>query len=130
MAKKPSMRAEKTKSCEECGESIQGRTDKKFCSDQCRVTFNNRIRATGGNPYIRSVTDVLKRNHKILSLLNTTGKTRVSREKLSSKGFNFTYFTSQYTTREGAVYRYVFDQGYLEIDKATCLLVVRKEIEY
>lgn len=30
------------KHCLSCGETITGRTDKKFCSDSCRVYFNNR----------------------------------------------------------------------------------------
>lgn len=30
------------KQCLICGETITGRTDKKFCSDSCRVYFNNR----------------------------------------------------------------------------------------
>ena len=32
-----------SKQCPECGEKIVGRTDKKFCSDGCRNTYNNRM---------------------------------------------------------------------------------------
>ncbi|MBC7863150.1 MAG: DUF2116 family Zn-ribbon domain-containing protein, partial [Bacteroidia bacterium] len=38
-----------TKKCPECGESYLGRVDKKFCSDQCRNTYNNRHNADGTN---------------------------------------------------------------------------------
>ena len=31
------------KQCPECNDPIVGRTDKKFCSDGCRNSFNNRV---------------------------------------------------------------------------------------
>ena len=31
------------KNCLECGEAFNGRIDKKFCSDYCRNTYNNKI---------------------------------------------------------------------------------------
>jgi hypothetical protein len=52
---------------------------------------------------------------------------RVTREKLLAKGFDFTYYTSTYTTKEGAQYFYCYDQGYLAIEKGYYLLVVRRE---
>lgn len=114
------------KTCLECGDKLQGRVDKKFCSDQCRIAYNNKLNSHGTN-YVRNVINILRRNRRILQELNTTGKSRVSRERLTEKGFDFTYFTSIYTTREGAVYRFCFEQGYLEVDKKFFLLVVRKD---
>ena len=35
------------------------------------------------------------------------------RQQLKEKGFDFKYFTSTYTTKAGAVYHYVYDQGYV-----------------
>lgn len=37
------------KTCLECGEKIIGRADKKFCSDQCRISYNNRVRGDDNN---------------------------------------------------------------------------------
>ena len=31
------------KQCPECEDPIIGRTDKKFCSDGCRNSYNNRV---------------------------------------------------------------------------------------
>jgi len=28
------------KTCENCGKSLYGRTDKRFCNDNCRNTYN------------------------------------------------------------------------------------------
>jgi predicted nucleic acid-binding Zn ribbon protein len=114
------------KACLECGSKIMGRADKKFCSDQCRVSHNNKLNSNETN-FMRNVNNVLRKNRRILIDLNTTGKSRVSREKLNEKGFDFNLFTSTYTTKEDSVYHYCYEQGYLQVDKNWYLLVVKKE---
>ena len=127
MAKKVENQGKKQeKACLECGSKIIGRVDKKFCSDQCRIAYNNKLNSDETN-FMRNVNNVLRKNRRILMELNTTGKTRVSREKLSENGFDFNYFTSTYTTKDGAVYHYCYEQGYLPVDKGWYLLVVKKE---
>ncbi len=115
------------KTCLECGTRITGRVDKKFCSDQCRIAYNNKLNSDE-TKYMRNVMNALRKNRRILIELNTTGKTRVSRERLAERGFDFGFFTSTYTTKEGAVYKYCFEQGYLEVDRNFFLLVVKKEM--
>ena len=114
------------KSCEECGKAIFGRIDKRFCSDQCRNTFNNRLNSNATN-YIRNVNNALRKNRRILIELNPDGKIRLSREKLIAKGFDFSCYTSTYTTRDGSQYFYCYEQGYLPIERGYYLLVVKKE---
>jgi hypothetical protein len=114
------------KKCLECGQKIIGRIDKKFCSDQCRINHNNRLNSDGTN-YVRNVNNALRKNRRILQELNPQGKTRISRDKLNEKGFDFTYFTSQYVTKEGSVYHFCYEQGYLALEKNWYLLVTRKE---
>jgi len=114
------------KACLECGARITGRADKKFCSDQCRVAYNNHLNSNETN-FMRNVNNVLRKNRRILIDLNTTGKSNVSREKLQAKGFDFNLFTSTYVTKEGSVYHYCYEQGYLQTDKNWYLLVVKKE---
>lgn len=115
------------KVCLECGEKIKGRADKKFCSDQCRIAYNNKLNSDETN-FVRNVNNILRKNRRILIELNTTGKTQTSRSKLNDKGFDFGYYTNTYTTKEGALYKYCYEQGYLEVDKDRFLLVVKKEI--
>ena len=105
---------------------IIGRADKKFCSDQCRVSYNNKLNSDETD-YMNNVTNILRKNRSILMELNTTGKTKVNRDKLNEKGFDFNYFTSQYVTKEGAIYHFCYEQGYLALDKNWYLLVTRKE---
>lgn len=114
------------KVCLECGDKIVGRADKKFCSDQCRVAHNNRLNSDETN-YIRNVNHALRKNRRILLELNPDGKRKISRDKVSQQGFNFTYHTDIYRTKEGSVYYYCYEQGYLEIDSKTLLLVAKQE---
>lgn len=114
------------KVCIECGIEIKGRVDKKYCSDQCRTAYNNRLNSDE-TTYVRNVNNILRRNRRVLLELNPEGKSRVSRTKLKAKGFDFTYFTSTYTTKEGSLYFYCYEQGYLPIEKDFFLLVVKKD---
>jgi len=85
------------KQCLECGEKIVGRIDKKFCTDYCRNSYNNKVNKESKN-LIRNTNNRLRKNYKILLELNTIGKTKVTRTKLFDKGFDFNYFTSIYKT--------------------------------
>jgi len=108
--------------CLECGDTVTGRIDKKFCSDYCRNSYNNKV-DKGSKNLIRNINNRLKKNYKILSELNTSGKTKTSRTKLYDKGFDFNFFTSIYTTKAGNVYYYVYDQGYLALENEWFLLI-------
>lgn len=108
--------------CKECDTPIKGRIDKKFCSDYCRNTFNNKVNKESKN-MIRNVNYRLRKNYKTLCELNKSGKTKVTRVKLISNNFDFNLFTSIYTTKTGNTYFYVYDQGYLELENDYYLLV-------
>jgi D-alanine-D-alanine ligase-like ATP-grasp enzyme len=115
------------KACLECGDAFKGRSDKKFCSDQCRSTYNNHLHSDTAD-YIREVNSILRKNRRILVELNPDGKTWVSVERLKNKGFNFSYFTSTSRTKDGAQYFYCYEQGYLPLEKGYFLLVIKKEL--
>ncbi len=110
--------------CLECNEPFKGRIDKKFCSDYCRNTYNNKIDKESKN-MIRNVNYRLRKNYKTLCTLNISGKTKVTRVKLLSNNFDFNTFTSIYTTKTGNTYYYVYDQGYLQLENDYYLLIKR-----
>lgn len=110
------------KNCLECNEPIQGRVDKKFCSDYCRNTYNNKVNKDSKN-LIRNINNRLRKNHRLLTELNITGKTKVTRKKLLDNNFDFNYFTSIYTTKTGNTYYYIYDQGYLALENDYYLLI-------
>ncbi len=114
------------KECEICGEKMTGRRDKRFCSDQCRSAHNNRLNGDVNN-YMRNITNILRKNRRILVSLNPKGKSKVHRDKLLAKGFKFDYLTNIYKTRAGKVYHFCFEQGYLELEDKMYALVIKKE---
>jgi hypothetical protein len=114
------------RSCLECGEPFKGRIDKKFCSDTCRIAFNNRLNSDDIS-YVRNINNILRKNRRILISMNPTGKNKVSYDKLKSRGFDFNHFTSTYKTRDGSQYYYCYEHGYLPIDKDYFLLVIKKD---
>lgn len=118
------------KECRNCAEKIVfGRSDKKFCTDACRIDYNNKLKVEkrGQSPeFVKKISRILTNNHQILRKLNTKGKTIVSEQYLIDLGFNFNYQTSYQTTKKGDVYHFCFDQGYLKIKDNQVLLVVQQ----
>jgi hypothetical protein len=117
---------EHTKTCQECGDRIAGRADKKFCSDHCRTAYNNKLNSDQSN-YVRNVNNILRKNRRILASLNTKGRVKVAMDRLRDAGFQFGYFTHVLETQEGSAYKYCYDQGYQPLEDDTYLLVVREE---
>jgi predicted nucleic acid-binding Zn ribbon protein len=110
------------KECLECSQVLRGRIDKKFCSDYCRNTYNNRLNRASKN-LIRNINNRLRKNYNILSNLNLSGKTKTTRSKLINHNFDFNFFTSTYTTKAGKTYFYIYDQGYLPLEDEYYLLI-------
>lgn len=113
-----------SKVCLECGDKIIGREDKKFCNDGCRNTYNNKQNKDATN-LMRNINNQLRKNYRILSELNRDEKTKTTRTKLLQQGFDFEYLTSIYTTKAGATYFFVYDQGYMAIENDWYVLVKR-----
>jgi hypothetical protein len=110
------------KNCLECDDKIMGREDKKFCSDGCRNAYNNKINKDSTN-LMRNINNKLRKNYRILSELNVDGKSKTTRTKLLSKGFDFEFFTSQYITKTQNTYYFLYDQGYRILEDDYFMLV-------
>jgi predicted nucleic acid-binding Zn ribbon protein len=110
------------RNCLECGEKVLGREDKKFCSDGCRNAYNNKMNKDSNN-LMRNINNKLRKNYRILTELNPDGKAKTSKSKLASKGFDFEFFTSIYTTKTGNTYYFLYDQGYMAIENESYVLV-------
>ena len=115
-----------TKKCLSCGEKITGRADKRFCCDQCRNVYNNKIRSDDDN-YVRNVNNTLRKNRRILLEMNPTGKAKVHRNQLNAKGYNFSFFTNTYVNKDGKTYYFCYEHGYLPIEHDYYFLVKRME---
>lgn len=80
--------------CLECGDRIRyGRTDKKFCCEECRTRHNNR-QAKGSRTFRRKVLKQLDHNYEILESVMNHGLTSADMTDLMSMGFSPALVTS------------------------------------
>jgi hypothetical protein len=114
------------KVCLDCGEVIKGRSDKKFCNDICRNSYNNKLNSDTTN-YVRNVNNILRKNRRILEENLKGETTTISKQKLIDKGFNFKYYTNQIVTKNNHTYVYCYEFGYLPLEKEMILIVKKKE---
>ncbi len=114
------------KHCLECGSEFFGRADKKFCTDGCRNSFNNKINSNTTN-YIRNVNRRLRQNRMILERFNQNGKTTTHRDQLLKAGFDFDFCTNTYVTKENKEYRFCYEHGYLNLNDGYILIVKRDQ---
>jgi hypothetical protein len=111
--------------CAECGTAIRGRSDKKFCSDLCRNSFNNKQNSEN-NVYVRSINNILRKNRRILEENLQGEKSTVAKQKLLQKGFDFSYYTNQIVTRNNHTYSFCYEFGYLILESGMVLIVKKK----
>jgi len=110
--------------CLACQKTFQGRIDKKYCCDDCRFTANNlKRRESAEAKIIASVNSTLRKNRSILKSLNPEGKTTVWKEYLVLQGFDFRYHTHQFQTRQGNLYYFCYEYGYLLLAEDKVLIV-------
>jgi hypothetical protein len=123
------MTATETSICLNCEKPLKGRTDKKFCDDYCRNSYNNQLKASKNN-LVRNINNALGKNRRILeSFFNGNEETvNIHKDKLLEKGFQFKYITHTLTTiKRNHVYYFCYDLGYMPLDNDWYLLVKRKD---
>jgi len=108
--------------CIECNATFNGRSDKKFCTDQCRSLFNNRSKSEKEG-YILRVNSILRKNRTILKQVNPVGKTTIRKEVLNSQDFDFKFFTHIYNTKNNQTYYFCYEYGYTYIPDDKLIIV-------
>lgn len=103
-----------TKKCYQCGENIEGRKDKKFCSSYCKSNFHYIRNKEKENSLFKSIDKQLKLNRRLLRDYNKAGKSTVRKEILINSGFIPKYFTHYWKNNKGDVYLFCYEYGFLE----------------
>jgi hypothetical protein len=77
---------------------------------------------------VKQVNHILRHNRHVMRRLipEVKGEITVTRAKLLQEGFNFTYHTHTYTTRNGHDYIFCYEYGYLPLDNDVVMLVKRE----
>ncbi len=117
----------KQKFCKLCKRKFYGRSDKKYCSLECKNEYNNRLRAAT-IVATQSVDRVLHRNRSIL--LEIMGKhanqKQISSKLLDDKKFQRHYMTGFFENAQGKRYHVVYDFAWMEFSKGK-VLIIRRE---
>jgi hypothetical protein len=114
------------KQCLHCTKKIAGRTDKKFCNNQCRSSYHNHFYGDRSN-YMRRVNGLLLRNRKILAdlfALHRTGAA-VPLSELYLKGFSPSHFTHQQKKARNQLLTYCYEFGY-QITEKNCIKIIQQ----
>jgi hypothetical protein len=115
------------KLCLECKNPVRGRADKRFCDDACRNAYNNRINSSQ-NDAIRKINGILRKNRRILQeILGQEKMIKITKERLLTAGFDFSYFTQHLHTSKGQQYIFTYEYGYLHIAENSFLIVKKKD---
>ncbi len=103
--------------CLYCGTLLNGRTDKKFCDDGCRNTYNNSVRLND-EKYLSQINYILRKNWKILKQFYKSRYNTVEVISLVCEGFAFEYHTHGRIC-DGKAYFFCYEIGYsfLNADK-------------
>ena len=103
----------RTKTCSSCGRSFHGRLNQYYCSEKCRINFNNEI-ARAEKYQINPVLKILLKNREILKDIFESGTTVILKTELLSYKYNFPYHTHQLTSAENAIYIFCFEYGFTQ----------------
>ncbi len=114
------------RNCKECDHILRGRTDKRFCDDHCRNSYNNKIYSKEEN-LLRAINRKLRKNRKILQTFLAEEKMiKIPKLKLIQEGLTFDYHTHRLTNSKGQSYLFCYEYGMLEIDSEHILIVKNK----
>lgn len=115
------------RTCKICAKTLRGRSDKIFCSVDCKNHYHKYVRYATKQAAIE-INGYLKRNYAILLELLGKNKTQIKvyRNILEKKKFRFKYHTHYHINSKGKMYRFVYDVAWMEFSDDEILIVRRR----
>ncbi len=118
-----------TKNCIVCSKTFRGRSDKKFCSLNCKNDFHYQKKSSSS--IVQQIDSILHKNRNVLLKRfekENPEKTKIytSKIQLTMAGFNFSYYTSTYLNIHNKRYFYIYDFAWMEFSLEE-IMVVRKK---
>lgn len=121
------------KQCENCGEQIFGRADKRFCDTYCKNTFNSKRRKAEAiqlHENTDEILNIIKRNYQILKSYQKVKlvdgeRIYFNKEDLEKDGLNQNFFTSIWIEND-QIRKFCFERGWT-ISGDLCLVTDRDE---
>jgi hypothetical protein len=113
------------RNCLQCGTSLQGRSDKRYCSVACKNEHNHRNRSQTKEA-VAEIDSYLHRNREILAtLMGDSNKETLDRAVLTRAKFRWEYMTGIYKNKQGKWYHLVYDYAWMEFTDQH-VMIVRK----
>ncbi|HRI01260.1 MAG TPA: hypothetical protein PK006_09440 [Saprospiraceae bacterium] len=113
--------------CIFCKATLQGRSDKKFCSINCKNQYNYALRQTTKDE-VKEIDAYLHRNREILSVIMGNYKKLLTQKVvLERAGFRFEYMTGIYHNKENKRFHYVYDYAWAEFTNQELMLVKKSD---
>lgn len=96
--------------CRLCKKKFTGRSDKIFCSVNCKSIYHRKLHESTIQAS-RMIDQILHRNRSILLeiLGNTMRYKKVSKDLLDKKKFNYSYVTAYHLNTQNKMINYVYD---------------------
>lgn len=120
------MNTSEKRRCLFCGEILLGRSDKKYCDDNCRNNHHYQIKHVDDDDdnryFVKMINASLWKNRKILMSLNTRRSAVVKKKSLVDENFDFELVTSVCRTKKGIEYKVVYDYAYKILNDDEVLL--------
>ena len=116
------------RTCKVCGGRVVGRTDKIYCSANCKAIYHAELKRKT-KLATTAVDKILHRNRSTLYELMGDHKRqiKVSRLALDRKKFNYDYFTGLHMNSRGKLYHHVYDFSWMIFSDQE-VLIVRREL--
>lgn len=111
--------------CSICGDKLQGRKDKIFCSSSCRNQYHTN-RKNEITPFSQPIDKILHRNWVLLKELHDQiGKKKifVSKADLNRAGFHTQYYTTSQENTKGKMYFYVYNFGWMDFSEKQLMVI-------
>ena len=102
------------KQCLYCGETLKGRSDKKYCNLHCKSAYQYEMSKNRPERFFNKVDNQIRLNRKSLKEFNKGGKVTVRKELLTDLGFTDQFFTHTWKNQKGDTYHFIYEYGYLK----------------
>jgi hypothetical protein len=102
-----------TLNCMNCGETLLGRRDKKFCDDHCRSLYHNVTNAAQYN-LVRKTHTILRKNRRVLwqAIGVFRDQNTIPIHWLTQRGFSFQHCTQRIDQKEDSPVIVCYDIAY------------------
>ncbi len=108
---------------------MTGRSDKKFCSINCKNHYHKKLRAFNKD-VITKTDEILHRNYIILVELTRHKKIKriqVPRINLEKAGFKFNYHTGTYKNNNDKIYHFIYDLAWMEFSTQEIMVIHKNQ---